>query len=81
MTSIIRRFGVPYETSAGRSLRDVPIMVVLLGPPVAPIDKVQMKPCFMMATLISRSQAECFSWDGECTMLMHFPKIDENPVV
>ena len=54
--------------------RDVPIIVVLLGPPVAPIDTVQMKPGFMMATLISRSQAECSSWDGECTMLMHFPK-------
>ena len=26
----------------------------------------------MMATLISRSQAECFPLDGECTKLIHF---------
>ena len=57
------------------------IIVVLLRPPVAPIAKVQMKPCFMMATLISRSQAECFSWDGECTVHAHLlSKIDRNPV-
>ena len=52
----------------------MPIIVALPGPSVAPVDEVQMKPCFMMATLIIRSQAECFSWDGECTMLVHFPK-------
>ena len=29
-------------------------MVALPGPSVAPVDEIQMKPCFMMATLISR---------------------------
>ena len=52
----------------------MPIMVALLGPSVAPVDETQMKPCFMMATLISRSQAECTSWDGECTMHARLPK-------
>ena len=55
-------------------------MVALLGPSAAPVDEVQMKRWFMMATLISRSQAECFSWDGECTMLIH-SQIDQNLVV
>ena len=54
---------------------------ILLGPSVAPVDENQMKPCFMMATLIIRSHAECFPWDGKCTMLIHFPKNVENPVV
>ena len=74
MTSLIRCFWVRFEQSAGRSEGHVPIIVALPGPSVAPVDGVQMKPCFMMATLIIRSQAECFSWDGECTMLVHFPK-------
>ena len=46
----------------------------LLGPSVVPVDIVQMKPCFMMATLTIWSQAECFPWDGECTMYIHCPK-------
>ena len=52
----------------------MPIMFSLLGPSVAPVDAVQMKPCSMMATVISRSQAECSSWDGECTVCAHLPK-------
>ena len=47
---------------------------ILPGPRVAPINKVQMKPRFVMAALIIRSQAKCFPWDGECTMLIHFPE-------
>ena len=49
-------------------------MHFLLGPRVAPINKVQMKPGFMMATLTIRSQAECFPRSGESTMLIHFLK-------
>ena len=52
----------------------MPIVVVVLGPSVVPIYEIQVKPCLVMAALIGWSQAECFSWDGECTMLMHFPK-------
>ena len=52
----------------------MPIIGALPGPSVAPVDEVQMKPCFMMATLISRSQTKSFPRDGECTMLVHFPK-------
>ena len=52
----------------------MPIIVALPGPSVAPVDEVQKKPRFMMATLISRSQAECFSWSGERTMFVHFLK-------
>ena len=52
----------------------MPITVVVLGPPVVPIYEIQVKPCLMMAALIGWSQAECFPWDGEYTMLMHFPK-------
>ena len=74
MTSLIRLFGFPYGQSAGRSFREMRATDILLGPSVAPVDEVQMKPCSMMATLIIRSQAECFPWDGECTMLIHFPK-------
>ena len=73
MDSLIRLFGFPYEQSSGRSFRkNALLMHILLGPNVAPIDEVQMKPNFMMAALIIRSQAECFPWDGECTMLMDF---------
>ena len=32
-----------------------------------------MKPRFVMAALIIRSQTKCFPRDGECTMLIHFP--------
>ena len=46
---------------------------VLPGPRVAPINKIQVKPRFVMAALIIWSQAMCFPWDGECTMLIHFP--------
>ena len=61
MTSLIRCFWVPYEQS-GRSFFEgnVPI-VTLLGPSVAPVDEVHMKPCFMMATLIVRSRL----WSGQ----------------
>ena len=61
---------------------NVPIIIVLIGPVVAPIDKVQMKPCFMMATLISRSQAECFSkFDGNPVVLRNPQKIEEECLV
>ena len=52
----------------------MPIIIAFFGPGIAPVDKIEMKPCFVMATLISRSQTECSSRDGECTMLVHFPK-------
>ena len=52
----------------------MPIMFTLLGPSVTPVDEIQMKPCLMMATLISRSQAECSTWEGECTVHAHLPK-------
>ena len=56
----------------------MPIMVVVLGPPVVPIDEIQVEPCLMMAALIGWSRAECFSWDGEGTMTCALSKIDEN---
>ena len=52
---------------------NVPIIIVL-GPPVVPIDEIQVEPCLMMAALIGWSQTNCFSCDGVCIMLMHFPK-------
>ena len=55
-------------------MANVPVAIILIGPFVAPIYKIKMKPCFMMATLIIRSQAECFPRDGEGTMFVHFPK-------
>ena len=51
---------------------NVPIMVALRGPSVSPFDEIQMKTSFMMATLISRSQAKSFSWYGESTVHAHF---------
>ena len=33
-----------------------------------------MKPRFVMAALIIRSQAKSFPRNGECTMLIHFPE-------
>ena len=48
-------------------------MVVLLGPSGAPVDEIQMKPCFMMGNLISRSQAECSSWNGKGAVKSDFP--------
>ena len=45
-----------------------------MGSFVAPIYKIKMKPCFMMTTLIIRSQVESFVRDGEGTMFVHFPK-------
>ena len=73
MTSPIRRFGVPYEQSAGRSLRkDVTFKIVISGTGVAPVNKVEMKPCSMMATLINRSQAMCFSRDENAPCLCTF---------
>ena len=53
---------------------NVPIVVSLIGPCVAPIDEMQMKPLLMVANLIIRSQAECFPRDGESTMLTNFPE-------
>ena len=53
---------------------NVPIIIVVLGPPVVPIDNIQVEPRLMIAALIGWSQAKRFPWYGECTMLMHFPK-------
>ena len=43
------------------------VMDVVLGPPVVPIDEVQMKPCFVMATLICGTYTKRFPWNGKCT--------------
>ena len=45
--------------------------VMWLG--VAPIDKIQVEPCLMMAALVGRTQAESFAWDGEGTMHAYLP--------
>ena len=47
----------------------MPIIVIVLGPPVVPIDEIQVEPCLMMAALIGWSQAKRL-----CTMLTRFPK-------
>ena len=74
MISLIRLLGFPCEHSAGRSFREMRCSYTFLLGPTAPVDDVQMKPSFMMATLIVRSQAKYFPWNGECTILIHFPK-------
>ena len=45
-----------------------------LGPRVAPINKVQMKPGFVMAALIGGTYTKGFPRDGKCNMFVHFPK-------
>ena len=50
-------------------------MVSLIGPFVVPINKMQMKPRFVMAALIIRSQAKSFPKDGEGTMFVHSTKV------
>ena len=41
MTSPIRLLGVPFESSAGRSLREMCLLIdVVLGPPLVPIHEV-----------------------------------------
>ena len=52
----------------------MPIMMVLLGPNVAPVDEVQMKPRFVMAALIGGTWTKGFPRDGSCTMLIHLPR-------
>ena len=60
--------------SAGRFQGNAWLVRILPGQNVAPDDEIQMKPRHRAATLISRSQAECSSWDGECTVLAHLAK-------
>ena len=68
-------FWVPVWTSCRSFFQGNALLIhILLGPSVAPADRIQMKPRFMMTTLIIRSQAECFPRDGACTMLIQFPK-------
>ena len=58
--------------STGRSFfeANVPFVVSLIGPCVAPINKIHMKPRFVMAALIIRSHAKSFPRDGEGTMFI-----------
>ena len=68
-------FGIPASAFRGSFFQGHAwLKRILPGPRVAPINKIQMKPRFVMAAWIIRSQAQCFSWDGECTMLIQLPK-------
>ena len=40
---------------------------------VAPIDKVEVEPGFVMATLLSRADTKSFMENGECAVLTNFP--------
>ena len=40
---------------------------------VAPIDKVEVEPGFVMATLVSRADTMSFVVNGECSVLTNFP--------
>ena len=69
MISLLRLLGFAYEHFRGSFFQgNALLMHFLLGPRVAPINKVQMKPGFVMAALIGATR------DGKCTMFVHFPK-------
>ena len=40
---------------------------------VAPPDKFEVEPGFVVATLVSRADTESFMGNGECVVLMNFP--------
>ena len=61
--------------------RSVPIIIVVLGPPVVPIDEIQVEPCLMMAAFIRWSQAKCFFVGWRMHHACALSKNDENPVV
>ena len=52
-------------------------IIVFSGTGVAPVNKVEMKPCSMMATLIIRSQAKCVSRDENAPRLCTFQNRSE----
>ena len=59
MISLIRRWGFPLAHSVGRSFKEMRGSYAFLhGPCFAPINKIQVKPRFVMAALIIRSQAK-----------------------
>ena len=69
MISMLRLLGFAYEHFRGSFFQgNALLMHFLLGPRVAPINKVQVKPGFVMAALIGATR------DGKCTMFVHFPK-------
>ena len=52
---------------------DPSIMFLTLGLYIMPPDKVEVEPCFMVAALISRAQAQGFMRNGERTVKPNFP--------
>ena len=68
-------FGIPVN-AFWRSFfqRNAWLMHFLLGPRVAPINKVQMDPSFVMDALVGRTETKGFPMDGEGTMFLHFPE-------
>ena len=53
MISLIRLFGIPVSAFRGSFFQGNAWFIrILLGPRVAPINKIQMKPRFVMAALI-----------------------------
>ena len=52
---------------------DLSVMFVTLGLNVLPIDKVELEPCFVVAALVGRADAESFMRNGESTVLTNFP--------
>ena len=64
MISPMRLLGFPYEHFASRSRKGMWNKRTLQSPHVAPINKVQMKPGFVMAALIGGAQTKGFRWNG-----------------
>ena len=68
-------FGIPVCAFCGSFFQgNTLLMHFSLGPCVAPINKVQMKPRFVMAALVGGTWTKGFPRDGKCTMFVHFPK-------
>ena len=70
MISLLRLLGFAYEHFRGSFFQgNALLMHFLLGPRVAPINKVQMKPGFVIFFFLIGATR-----DGKCTMFVHFPK-------
>ena len=67
---------VVFLSAVFRSCRSIfeTVVASLIRPFAAQIKKMHMKPCFVTAALIIRSQAESFPRYRESTMLIYFPE-------
>ena len=51
----------------------MPFIIIFSGPSIASVNKVKMKPCFVMATLIGWTKTKGFAKNGKGAVLAHFP--------